>query len=588
MLDKDEREFRAIEDHLDPVAEARRVADGDWSPTDTPEDARELLDTVSRIERGHRLVGDLRAEKKADKAARHDKRARRHEARAKELAPIRRKLRNSAKGHARRASELVSGREDEHLPDADFRAFNNATTRLIAERDLDAQLAKLQRRHKKAAAKEHRAAVVNEPAPYTKKGPHSWFLDRIAHANPELGGFIAARGNFGDMSPQAVAERQGQHERDVRRALLKGDKYGRRIEALLREMHRQEDPSLHERKYLEGRSLWQRQELRTFTTGGGATASAAGGGAAAFVAPAFVLSAFAPFRSLGRVFADQCGTAEMPPFGMSIYIPAFTSGTVASQQVEGSGVSDATPTTFLQGSQVQTVSGEVAITQQLHDRGYTGGGSFDLVIAKQLGQQLAEKVDLFCLNQVIAGGAAVSGASSWAPATQGIAPLYTDIAKGREVLTDTAGVRLRPTHFFSTSDFYSYTTRQVDATTFRPWVVPSFAPGFPIATGADDGLQSDQIKPKWSRFTGTVLPGGVLWFTDDVIPATGSNTQLIVSAPDESVVIVEGDPVLSVYPETFATSLTALATLRSYVAVITRHAQGTAVITGNAYTTSLI
>ena len=41
-------------------------------------------------------------------------------------------------------------------------------------------------------------------------------------------------------------------------------------------------------------------------------------------------------------------------------------------------------------------------------------------------------------------------------------------------------------------------------------------------------------------------------------------------------------------PETFAPNLTALSTLRSYVAGITRHTSGAAVITGNAYPTSLI
>jgi hypothetical protein len=189
---------------------------------------------------------------------------------------------------------------------------------------------------------------------------------------------------------------------------------------------------------------------------------------------------------------------------MQCYVPVFSSATATSQQTENSGVSELDPATTFKGAQIQSVTGQVAISQQLHDRGVTGGGSVDRVLARQLRQQLDQSVNLYVLNQVIAGGAAVTGNASWAPATQGIAPLYQDIAKGREILTDTAGVRLRPTHFFSTSDFYSYTTRQVDATTFRPWVVPTFASGFPIATGADDGLQTDETKPKWSRFTGTV------------------------------------------------------------------------------------
>jgi hypothetical protein len=253
------------------------------------------------------------------------------------------------------------------------------------------------------------------------------------------------------------------------------------------------------------------------------------------------------------------------------------------------GVSETDPTTGLQGAQIQTVTGQIVMSQQLHDRGFTGGGSFDLVMARELRQRLDGVLDVYVLNQVISGGSSVAGASSWAPATQGIGPLYQDLAKGREQLTDTAGVRLRPTHVFTTSDLYSFTSRQVDATTFRPWVVPAFAPGFPIASGADDGLQSDQRKPKWSRFTGTVLPGGVLWFTDDNIPASGANTQIIVSSPDQAVVLAESDqPTLSVFPETYASNLGVILNLRTYVAAILRHASGTATITGNAYPTTLV
>ena len=144
-------------------------------------------------------------------------------------------------------------------------------------------------------------------------------------------------------------------------------------------------------------------------------------------------------------------------------------------------------------------------------------------------------------------------------------------------------------HLFTTSDLYSFVTRQVDATTNRPVVVPIFAPGFPIAIGADDGLHSDQREPKWARFTGTVLPGGVLWFTDDTIPASGSNTQLIIGAPDEAVILAENDtPILSVFPETFASSLDVVVNLRSYVAAVARHAAGTAVVVGNAYPSSAV
>jgi hypothetical protein len=84
------------------------------------------------------------------------------------------------------------------------------------------------------------------------------------------------------------------------------------------------------------------------------------------------------------------------------------------------------------------------------------------------------------------------------------------------------------------------------------------------------------------------MPGSVLWYTADAIPASSSNTQLIISSPDESVALFEGEPILSVFPETAASSLEVLLNLRAYVLAVIRYPNGSAVITGNAYPTSAV
>ena len=95
-------------------------------------------------------------------------------------------------------------------------------------------------------------------------------------------------------------------------------------------------------------------------------------------------------------------------------------------------------------------------------------------------------------------------------------------------------------------------------TTERPILQPWLAPGFPISSGSDDFGSGP--KPAWSRFTGTVLPGAVLWFTDDNIPKVGTSerTQIIVSAPDVAIVLAEAPPFLGVFRETFANVLEAV------------------------------
>jgi hypothetical protein len=253
-----------------------------------------------------------------------------------------------------------------------------------------------------------------------------------------------------------------------------------------------------------------------------------------------------------------------------------SSTTSVAQQTEGQTVSNTTPATALVGAQIETVAGQVTICPQVSDRGFTGGGPFVIVISRQLQQQLDEKVNLYALNQALAGAASVAGQSSFTNAG-----LYQDLASARETLTDTAGTRLRPAHLFTTSAFYSYVTRQVDDD-HRPIVTPQFAPGFPLTEGDE--------QTSWSRFTSTVLPGGVLWFTDDTIPTYGttSEIQLVVSAPDEAMVLLEGDPIFSVYPQTDAASLELVAGMRAYVAAIPRYVSGTSSIAGSAYTSALV
>jgi hypothetical protein len=250
-------------------------------------------------------------------------------------------------------------------------------------------------------------------------------------------------------------------------------------------------------------------------------------------------------------------------------------------------VTSTSPTSTFLGVRRPSTPPSAGRSGSLSDRGVTGGGAFDILLGRQIQQQLEERVDILVLEQAITNGEAVSGESSYS--TKG---LYKDIALAREKLTDTAGTRLRPTHFFTTSDLYSFATRQVDATTERPVLTPKWAPGLPLSNGADDGPQSDKPRPAWSRFTGTVLPGGVLWFTDDVLTAltegTTTRVRLIVSAPDEAITLCEGTPILTSYPQTFANNLQVVVSLRSYVAVITRHAAGTAVISSAAYTTGLV
>jgi hypothetical protein len=407
--------------------------------------------------------------------------------------------------------------------------------------------------------------VVHEPRVYGLESPHSFYADMWLMQQP------AAQEHRGAL------ERRGQYAQELAHEMEQRSPEGRRAEREIRARLRTLNAGEHEKRASEAI-----REARAFVTSGGITVSAAGGGAAAFVSPFFLLDAWAPFRGIQRSFADQCYKLPLPPYGMQIYLPTMTSTAKVSKQTEGGAVTETVPATALEGAEVKTATGQITITQQIFDRAFTGGGSMDAVIHGQLHEQLDQEVDLYAINQALATAETVAGQNTYKTAN-----LYQDIALGREKLTDTAGTRLRPTHFFTTSDFYSYATRQVDGSE-RPIITPKAMPGFPLTKGADDWDSGPA--PQWARFTGTVMPGSLLWFENDNIPVsgTGSRTQLIVSAPETAIVLMEDAPVLTAYVETSANELKVVVNLREYLAGITRHPAGTAVITGGAYTTSLV
>ena len=425
--------------------------------------------------------------------------------------------------------------------------------------------------------RDRQARVVHEPRTYSADGAHSFYADTIL-----------AR----VLADENAQRRLEAHAREVAHEVVRGTSEGRYAERTILTRTRTHDEALH-------REAFEREmnELRSLTTGAGVSAGSAGSGSV-FVSPYFLLDQWAPYRGRRRPFADQCISLPMPVFGMHAYIPAFTSpGTSAEKQTEGSAITEGAPQSALEGTEVQTITSRVNITQQFLDRAFGSGGNIDVILGLQMQQQMEEQVDLHVLEQAIKNGSAVTGTStvwktnSFEEQAKGFARFYEDLAAGREKMFDESGTRLRPTHFFTTSDFYSFATKLTDAQG-RPILQLTQRPLDERRKGAQ-GADNLEDVPKWSRFTGTVLPGGVMWFTDDNIPTktvgTVPNcTQLIVSAPDEALVLVEDVvPTLTLMPQTVGNKLEVVVIQRKYAAAITRHAAGSAIINGTAYLNAL-
>ena len=294
---------------------------------------------------------------------------------------------------------------------------------------------------------------------------------------------VAGRSGESDMRPASVNERLRQHAADVRRALVTRSGYGKLVERQLREQDRQEDAEQHRQV---SRSRWE--EFRTgVVSGGGTTASASGGGAAGFIAPAFLMEQWAAYRSPYAAFVSQCRSdVQLPAYGMEVYLPAVTAATSVTSDTELAGVAETDPTTALLNAPIVVKTGQVVVSQQFLDRvGPSIAG--DAVLFQSLREQLDSSVDSYALGVAIAGAQTVTDTGSFSLATaSGSGGFYRDLKAARNLLHDTAGVRLRATSLFAIGDVCDYLASLADAQG-RPIFTPKFDDDqLPLRAGQDD------------------------------------------------------------------------------------------------------
>jgi hypothetical protein len=369
--------------------------------------------------------------------------------------------------------------------------------------------------------------ITSEPRVYEPGSRHSFYLDRAAEGMPNV------------QAHRDAVDRLERYAKEIAVEIAAGSAEGRRAQGVFR---------------AESRAM-----SATSVTSG-----------AAMVTPQYLTELFVPYQSAARTFINQCQQVPMPTVGMVLNIPAFASAANATVNGDNMGIGDVDPAgSDLQANVVQ-VAGEVVISQQLFERGGDSGEAMDVIVQKQITQQLNAAEDAYAIQTAIAAGTTITDNVAVT-----IATWFQDLSSAREVMSDTAGKRIPATHIFTTSDISGYFTRQVDSQQR-----PIFLPDGGALIAADDN-------PKFAGWLGLVLPGHLFWYADDNIPANGANTQLIVSRPEE-ILFFEGDSVAFTYPQTFGNHLAVVVGARKYIAVQPRFPQATVVITGSAYPLTLI
>ena len=370
------------------------------------------------------------------------------------------------------------------------------------------------------------AVVRAEPRVYGPGSDASYFRDLA---------LVAAGGVPG--SSEAF-ERQRRYAEELHGEMALRSKEGQRVERL---------------------AAWANRETRSATS-----TSIAG-----FTTPEYLISDYALYRLPNKSFTDQTTQLPLEPYGLQLNVPSFTGPTTNVQQAgENQGVTVTSPT----GANIQvnlvTIAGQVPISQQLFDRGGLSGLAFDKIVLAQILQNQDAAVDTYVINQATANAYTTNWSSS-----ASIANFLSDLGLARAGLADTAGTRLLATHLFSTTDQFSYWSSQVSASSGLPFITPDS--GAIVAAEATGD-------PKWHSWTGVHIAGSLLWMTDDNIPASGANTQLLVCRPKE-IYTFDGENLAFAYPATSAGTLTVQVGMRTYCGAVARFAKSTANITSAAY-----
>lgn len=418
---------------------------------------------------------------------------------------------------------------------------DRARSRAVAEARRDAGL----------DGAEDDASVKSEPRTYGPGSPNSYFAD-----------FVRSQSNQWKGHDEAVM-RLAKYATEVASEMRKGSDEGLRARYAVQESRRGANPNDVART-VEQLSARADAELRA----GMDTGSTSGG---SFVTPQYFVSDYAPYRQFGRPFIDACNKQSLPDYGMEVYIPSVSNAAgIASQSSQNTGIDEQDPTALYLSSALNTLAGQVTVSQQLLDRAGPNF-AFDKMVFDQLNRAYAAQVDIYVLTQAIATAGTVSATATTfnAPgeAASSSNPFFAPYAlakvgQAKAATVNAAGTVLPATHAFFTPTRWEYIANTSDQNG-RPFVIPNYAGVFQAIAAGSAGV------PVVEGDTGYTV-SGLKVFEDGSIPTQSGYDQTIVAHMPE-VWVWEGDLVPRTIPQTYAQDLSVLLQLYAYVTCIVRY-----------------
>lgn len=396
------------------------------------------------------------------------------------------------------------------------------------------------------------AVVRSEPRTYGPENPdNSYFADFCRAAWP------------GDPMYQDSVERLARHGKEMVRDAVNDPEARTRLVAKSKEHYRKD--GLRARQVVSDIEA-RRGELRAMDT-----TSASGG---SFVTPQYLVQDWAAYRQFGRNYIDLTNKQALPDYGMTVYLPQVQGPSqVAAQTGQNQGVAETDPVAGYLSSNLTTEAGQVIISQQLLDRAGPGI-QFDKIVFDSLQRNYAQTIDAAVITAAIANAGTVTNTATGATGQNVFQSFLSDIGAATAAMETTQGTVFSPTHVHLTGTEFAFLSAQLDAYG-RPYIANSPA-NSPLGGDVD---KSYDIAPEGD--TGFSV-GGLPIVKDSNIPASGSNTRLVVSHMPE-VWVWEGELIPRTIPQTYAQNLSILLQVYTYYTVIVRYAKAVQVISGARY-----
>jgi hypothetical protein len=220
------------------------------------------------------------------------------------------------------------------------------------------------------------------------------------------------------------------------------------------------------------------------------------------VVPNYLTSLYSLAVAAGRPFADICTRHDLPATGMSVTVPAETTGAAAGAQAggENSAAPSQTPVYTPTTENVLTAAGSLTLSRQLVDR---SAAAVEVTLADLLLRQ-ATNLDSTLINAAVFGLNALATVVTYTDASPTAQKAYSKIlaaAAGVKAALKSAG---NPTHAIMTSA--------------RWWWLNEPGTSWPMITGQGQA-QADRGGPAAAAVSG-VLPCGLAVVSDDAVPST--------------------------------------------------------------------